>query len=120
MASIVSSQIAFNNKQVDGRSIIHEEHVDDSGNVYSVDYMADPKTDIDAHLAASAAQLNGNFKYLIDNAVPIAQAAVDAARKQITTDQDNLTQAQAILAAAQVVLVSPLVQPNLMVANGIL
>ena len=58
---IVSSVIALNNLQVDGRRVIEELHTDDQGNQYTFDYMADPDTDINAVLAQRADDLNAQL-----------------------------------------------------------
>jgi hypothetical protein len=57
---IVSSEILWDLPQADGSRTIREEHTDDQGNVYSFDYMAETDTDVNAKLAARAAELNGS------------------------------------------------------------
>jgi hypothetical protein len=52
MATIISSAVIANNPQKDGRSVVSEQYVDDKGNVFTYDYMADAGTDLNAHLAA--------------------------------------------------------------------
>lgn len=92
---IVDSKIVQSTKQVDGRTIIREQHTDDQGTLYFCDYMASKGIDTAQHLAANADQLNAQFKYAVDNAVPIAQAMVDDANLQLTVAQQALTKAQA-------------------------
>lgn len=57
MASIVSSAIAFDNVQADGRRVVREVWIDDKGNEFSVDYMADQGDDINAIMAARAGEV---------------------------------------------------------------
>lgn len=58
---IISSSFVYANPQLDGRTVVKEQHTDDQGNDYYVDYVAEVGTDLDAHLAASAEALNGSF-----------------------------------------------------------
>lgn len=55
---IVSSQITENLEQADGRRAIHEVHIDSDGTQFTCDYLASADSDIEAHLAATAASLN--------------------------------------------------------------
>ena len=58
---IISSSFVYANPQSDGRTVVKEQHTDDQGNDYFVDYVAEVGTDINAHLAASAEALNDSF-----------------------------------------------------------
>lgn len=57
MAYIQSSTITWQIPDANGRIDVRETHVDDLGHPYIIDYVADPGTDLQAHLAASAANL---------------------------------------------------------------
>lgn len=101
MASIVSSQIVLRNVQIDGRYVIQEQHVDDSGNIYLIDYMADRKIDISAHLATSAAQFNAQFQLEDQEAPTPTQQTIIKLETQIAIDRANLATAEATLAAIE-------------------
>lgn len=92
MTVIVSSQIAVNNRQIDGRSIIIEQLIDDQGTVYQQSYCAEKSTDINAHLAASVASMNAQFQFEQQQAPILAAQAV-------AEDQAKLAQDQAVLTA---------------------
>jgi len=77
--NIVSSTLILNNLQTDGRSIIREQHVDDQGNYYYFDYIADAGFDPNIRLAARAQELNDQFA---NNA-----AAAQADAEVIATEQ---------------------------------
>lgn len=64
---IISSTITLDNPQVDGRFVVRELHIDDQGNEYNFDYMADAGMDINARLAARADELNAELA--VDNGV---------------------------------------------------
>lgn len=57
--SIVSSTIVENIVQRDGRRSVRERHVDHLGKVFFREYLADGDLDLNARLAAYAAQLAG-------------------------------------------------------------
>lgn len=54
---IVSSIIVWQNQQADGSLSVRELHTDNLNATYTIDYVADPKADLNAHLAADAAGL---------------------------------------------------------------
>jgi hypothetical protein len=60
MTVIVQSVIAWDLPQTDGRRVVREEHTDDAGVVHVFDYMAETDTDINAKLAARAAELQAD------------------------------------------------------------
>ena len=68
---IVSSVIAINDLQADGRRVIREVWIDDQGNQFTFDYMADAGTDIAAKMAARSDQV-----LAASNAVQIAAPIV--------------------------------------------
>lgn len=98
---IVSSQITQNNLQVDLRRTVNELHIDDKGNSYVINYMADKGADINLNLSQHANDLNAQLQSAITNAIPNAQAFVAEAQMQIVNDQQILAIAQATLASAQ-------------------
>lgn len=55
--SIVSSAIAEDAPQKDGRRAIRERHVDSRGVAHFIDYIADAGADVDAMMAANAARI---------------------------------------------------------------
>lgn len=62
MPSIVSSVFTVDNPQIDGRRVVLETHTDDSGNQYTVSYMADFGVDLNAHLVSDAAALTSQLQ----------------------------------------------------------
>ena len=94
--------IASSNIQIDGRHSVREQHTDDSGNLYYLDYMAEKGTNLNQHLSNNATQLNASFKFLSDNAIPIAQAQIAFIQSQINSLQTNLTAKQNVVTQLQV------------------
>ncbi len=58
---IITSVILWDLPQSDGRRVVREQHTDDAGGIQTFDYVAETDTDINAKLAARAAELNGSI-----------------------------------------------------------
>lgn len=98
---IISSTLNGKAVQSDGRFVVREQHIDDAGNTYLLDYMAERNTDVNLRLAADAVALNAGLQYLTQNAIPLAQAAVSQQRDVINADIQYLAVLQAQLDALQ-------------------
>lgn len=73
---IVSSSIAWQEPQADGRLSVRELHIDDAGNEWQLDYLIDANADLEARLAEHAAQL------VIDEENRLAKEAEEAAAEE--------------------------------------
>lgn len=76
MASNITSSSYISTLQADGRSQIHETHIDVLGASHALAYLADAGTDLSANLVSHAAQLSAN----------LAVGEIDANIAQITTN----------------------------------
>jgi hypothetical protein len=108
---IVSSEIISKSVQIDGRISVREEHIDDAGVSSCVDYMAEAKADLDAHLKATAERYTLDAVLHEADAEINAQAEVAEIQTQIAVLTEKLPLAEAKVAeiqAAKLVSLEPI------------
>lgn len=72
--AIIESSIAEDRMQIDGRRSVRERHVDETGAICEIDYLAEKKDDIEGMLPVRAAQLDAD-RARADEAQQLDQAA---------------------------------------------
>lgn len=91
---IISSAIAWQNIQIDGRKEVREIHTDDSGVEYIFDYMAEKSMDIKSRLSQRTDELNQQSDIEKQNEPFVKQQKIEGLQAQIDSLQVELDQVE--------------------------